>query len=118
MTNKNKKSRFPLHTLIAFIVLAVALTGCGSNSNHSNGSAGSTGNTSSTNVTDTAAADTAKPKEKVELLNVSYDPTRELIRKLTINYSQIIGRRRTIKKSKLNNHMQDQARSPVPLSTV
>jgi sulfate/thiosulfate transport system substrate-binding protein len=77
MTNMNKKSRFPIQTLIAFIVLAVALTGCGSNSNNSNGTAGNAGN-KSTEATDTAAADTAKPKEKVELLNVSYDPTREL----------------------------------------
>ncbi|WP_125666284.1 sulfate ABC transporter substrate-binding protein [Paenibacillus baekrokdamisoli] len=65
-----KKNRLPLHALITFIVLAIALTGCGSNGNSTNGT---TNKGTASNETNNA-----KPKEKVELLNVSYDPTREL----------------------------------------
>ncbi|MFC5652418.1 sulfate ABC transporter substrate-binding protein [Paenibacillus solisilvae] len=73
-----KKKRFPLLALIAFIVTAIALAGCGSNSSSSNGST-NTGNAAADNTKDDAAGnDAAKPKEKLELLNVSYDPTREL----------------------------------------
>ncbi|QJC53246.1 sulfate ABC transporter substrate-binding protein [Paenibacillus albicereus] len=84
MSKRNPLSQWPVLLLTAS--LALGLTACGSGNNASN-SAGSGGaanapaeNTAASNTAANAGATEAPatPKEPVELLNVSYDPTREL----------------------------------------
>ncbi|MBM7567452.1 sulfate ABC transporter substrate-binding protein [Paenibacillus sacheonensis] len=70
------------------IAFAIALTGCGWNSNNDSGNAGTSNqagndgktdaNASNGNAAEPAASNNGGSKKPVELLNVSYDPTREL----------------------------------------
>lgn len=80
MSTQTNRNHFPVRTLIVFLVLAIALVGCGnsSNSTDNNKQAANAANTSGTDKKDNGAETTPEPKEAVELLNVSYDPTREL----------------------------------------
>ncbi|MCR2806234.1 sulfate ABC transporter substrate-binding protein [Paenibacillus soyae] len=70
-----------LHALIVFVVMAVLLAACGSNAGSNGGNGGVTGNAASPSPTSGASeapADNKEPLPPVKLLNVSYDPTREL----------------------------------------
>jgi len=75
MTTMKKKQGLPLRLLFILTVFAIALTGCGSGSaqNSASGSGGSSSQTA-----DNGSSTTEEPKKPIELLNVSYDPTREL----------------------------------------
>ncbi|SDT20825.1 sulfate transport system substrate-binding protein [Paenibacillaceae bacterium GAS479] len=84
MTQK-KTSSLKLPVLLLTTSLVLGLAACGSgNSNSNNGGSGSTNtpaeNTgaNAANNANTGTEATTAPKEPVELLNVSYDPTREL----------------------------------------
>ncbi|RAP75614.1 sulfate ABC transporter substrate-binding protein [Paenibacillus montanisoli] len=76
-----KKNSLLLHTLLIFVVFALALTGCGWDTEPANTNANQTASSGNGN----AAADSPEPAavnepastDPVELLNVSYDPTRE-----------------------------------------
>ncbi|QYR24265.1 sulfate ABC transporter substrate-binding protein [Paenibacillus sp. sptzw28] len=73
-----KKNRFPLQALIVFIVAGVALAGCGSGPNNTGSSDGQKNAASGSGTSSGSVNTSAEPKKPVELLNVSYDPTREL----------------------------------------
>ncbi|WP_308639992.1 sulfate ABC transporter substrate-binding protein [Paenibacillus silvisoli] len=83
-----KKKSLLLHTMLIFVVFALALTGCGwdSEPTNTNSNANSAANQPAANDTGNAAADNSEnaaaneteSTDPVELLNVSYDPTREL----------------------------------------
>ncbi|WP_258171495.1 sulfate ABC transporter substrate-binding protein [Paenibacillus sp. R14(2021)] len=82
-----KRSFLPMHVLMVFIAFAIALTGCGWDSgpneaaNNSGTKAADNGgskNTGNGNASEPAAANDSASKGPIELLNVSYDPTREL----------------------------------------
>ena len=64
--------RKKLITLGLIFAIGASLTACGSNSGSSSASA------SSGAIAVSSAEDGKKDKEKIELTNVSYDPTREL----------------------------------------
>ncbi|WP_246628254.1 sulfate ABC transporter substrate-binding protein [Paenibacillus oenotherae] len=76
----NKTNRLPIRTLLVFVALAIALAGCGNSNNAANDKkdANTANNTSASGKTNNTAEPAPEPKEAVELLNVSYDPTREL----------------------------------------
>lgn len=78
MSTQTNRSHYPVRTLIVFLVLAIALVGCGgNNSNGSNKAANGTNTTGADKTGNTSDTAKPEPKKAVELLNVSYDPTRE-----------------------------------------
>ncbi|MCQ6558694.1 sulfate ABC transporter substrate-binding protein [Paenibacillus mendelii] len=80
MSNLTKKTMFSFRSFLVLAVFAIVLAGCGS----TNGSGKATNNDAGKATNETAgneaAGNTSKETQKpaVELLNVSYDPTREL----------------------------------------
>ena len=81
--------------LVLIVALVVSLTACGSNNNQENAKANepvkqedSSEAGSDTQATDTAATETIEPKPAVELLNVSYDPTRELYEEFNASFAK------------------------------
>ncbi|AHV95276.1 sulfate ABC transporter substrate-binding protein [Paenibacillus sabinae] len=60
------------------LLLTAGLTACGSNNSAENGAASSAAPAASASTAPAASAAPTQSKEPVELLNVSYDPTREL----------------------------------------
>ncbi|SIP99458.1 sulfate transport system substrate-binding protein [Paenibacillus sp. RU4T] len=77
-SSMTKKKLRTLPVLLLSASLAFTLTACGSGNNSKNGNAasGNTGGAANAAANDGGAK--AEPKGPVELLNVSYDPTREL----------------------------------------
>ncbi|RIX53013.1 sulfate ABC transporter substrate-binding protein [Paenibacillus nanensis] len=76
-----KRRMVRLHALILFVVLAVTITACGGNGNANNGKSGNNGAAPAATNSETTAEASPDAKEElppVKLLNVSYDPTREL----------------------------------------
>ncbi|QHT63820.1 sulfate ABC transporter substrate-binding protein [Paenibacillus lycopersici] len=85
-----KRTFVPLKTLMILVAFAIALTGCGWDSgpnekSGTNGAANQSGtngktdaNASNGNAAEPASTNGDGSKKSVELLNVSYDPTREL----------------------------------------
>ncbi|SDX22596.1 sulfate ABC transporter substrate-binding protein [Paenibacillus sp. CF384] len=121
MTNmKKKNAKLTLHTLLIFIVFSLALTGCGWDSNSPSNTNQTTTNTGAANNTNAdgtePAADNAantESTEPIELLNVSYDPTRELYEaynKLFADYwEKEHGQKVTIKQSHAGSGAQSRA---------
>ncbi|WP_407945093.1 sulfate ABC transporter substrate-binding protein [Paenibacillus glycinis] len=116
MSNMKKRNVLPLKTLMIVIAFAFALTGCGwdsgpNNAANTSGNADQSGNAGKTdtnagtngNAAEPAAGNDGGAKKPVELLNVSYDPTRELYEaynKLFSDYwKQEKGQEVTIKQS-------------------
>ncbi|MFC4102996.1 sulfate ABC transporter substrate-binding protein [Paenibacillus xanthanilyticus] len=83
--------KFSFRSLLVLTVFGLALAGCGGGSNNeatNGGGANAAGNAGNA-ATNEAAGNESAPKPAVELLNVSYDPTRELYdayNKLFIDY--------------------------------
>ncbi|AJY75782.1 sulfate ABC transporter substrate-binding protein [Paenibacillus beijingensis] len=68
-----------IRSFAVLLIFSLALTACGSAGSNTNKSAGSgTTEQNSSATTETTADNTSEAKPPVELLNVSYDPTREL----------------------------------------
>lgn len=96
------------------LLLTAGLTACGSNTDNTNNSAGAaTGTPESNNAAATAEATKAPSKDPVELLNVSYDPTRELYESYNKAFSayweQETGQKVTIKQSHGGSGKQSRA---------
>ncbi|GGG75630.1 sulfate ABC transporter substrate-binding protein [Paenibacillus radicis (ex Gao et al. 2016)] len=72
-----RKKRTTVFSLVLVLALSLVLSACGSNGNGKNTASPSPTAEAGSTATD-APKDTEKPKDPVELLNVSYDPTREL----------------------------------------
>ena len=130
MSNMKKRSVLPLKTLMIVIAFAFALTGCGWDSGpndaaNTSGHADQSGNAGKTdtnggangNAAEPAAANDGGSKKPIELLNVSYDPTRELYEAYDKLFSDI-GRKRKAKKLRSSNPTAAPARRPARLSTA
>lgn len=73
-----KKTTKSFRLVLISALIATVLSACGSNSNgNSNGGASPSADTGAS-PTPTASAPASEPPKDIELLNVSYDPTREL----------------------------------------
>ncbi|GGD75018.1 sulfate ABC transporter substrate-binding protein [Paenibacillus nasutitermitis] len=82
MTNMIKKKRLPVQLLLILIIMTFGVAGCGGNNtantqkNNNTPKANEPANPGA--ATDNSDTKPAASKDPVELLNVSYDPTREL----------------------------------------
>ncbi|QWU16616.1 sulfate transport system substrate-binding protein [Paenibacillus sophorae] len=95
------------------LLLTAGLTACGNNSGAESGSSASTEPAAAGSAAPSAAASPAQSKEPVELLNVSYDPTRELYENYNKAFSAYwekeTGQKVTIKQSHGGSGKQSRA---------
>jgi sulfate transport system substrate-binding protein len=96
------------------LLLTAGLTACGNNNNNTNNSAAAaTEAPAASNAAATAEATKAPAKDPVELLNVSYDPTRELYanynKAFAAYWEQETGQKVTIKQSHGGSGAQSRA---------
>ncbi|WP_246427439.1 sulfate ABC transporter substrate-binding protein [Paenibacillus phyllosphaerae] len=84
-----KTKKFSLRSIMILSVFALALAGCGGGNGNNSGNTSGNSTTTTDNASNTSGSNATEPKPAVELLNVSYDPTRELYEaynKLFIDY--------------------------------
>ncbi|MBD2845723.1 sulfate ABC transporter substrate-binding protein [Paenibacillus sp. IB182496] len=91
-------NRVRLFVVLVTLSLMLAVAACGSGSNGNSSSSGNTGGApdndgveaagSNTGAQNEEVADTKEPKPPVQLLNVSYDPTRELYAEFNVAFAK------------------------------
>ncbi|WP_410513235.1 sulfate ABC transporter substrate-binding protein [Paenibacillus sp. BR2-3] len=95
------------------LILTAGLTACGSNNNNSNAANTPAATNSGSTTAAVEATEAPAAKEPVELLNVSYDPTRELYEKYNTAFSAYwekeTGQKVTVKQSHGGSGKQSRA---------